>query len=125
VVPKEILIVEDQQSILKLESILLSSRGYKVNQVTDGNSALNFMENNNPDLILLDVRLPGIDGFEICQRIKSNEATRHIPVIMVTARSNQEDFARGAQVGADWYITKPFKSGTFLEMVKKALSGTL
>jgi twitching motility two-component system response regulator PilG len=125
VVRKNILIVEDHKTLLKLESVLLASRGYKVSEATDGKVALDYIENNYPDLVLLDVMLPGIDGFEVCQRIKSNESTRHIPVIMVSARNDSEDFARGEQAGADWYITKPFKSGMFVETVKKALSGDL
>lgn len=119
---KRILIVEDEESLLKLESILLTSRGYDVKGVTDGQAALDAVANSKPDLVLLDIMLPVIDGFEVCRRIKSSEATRHIPVIMLTAKKSREDMARGEEVGADWYITKPFKSAMVIETIQRFLS---
>ena len=116
---KKILIVEDEESLLKLESILLTSKGYEVHGVGDGRAALEAMETVKPDLVLLDIMLPEIDGFEVCRRIKSNEATRKIPVIMLTAKKSREDMARGEQVGADWYITKPFKSVMVIETIQR------
>jgi twitching motility two-component system response regulator PilG len=122
---KQILIVEDEESLLKLESVLLSSRGYNVKGVADGQAALNAIGSVKPDLVLLDVMLPEVDGFEVCRRIKNNEATRHIPVIMLTAKKSHEDIARGEQVGADWYMTKPFKSAMLVETVQRLLSGAM
>lgn len=119
---KKILIVEDEESLLKLESILLTSRGYDVKGVTDGQAALDAVVSVKPDLVLLDIMLPVIDGFEVCRRIKSSEATRHIPVIMLTAKKSREDMARGEEVGADWYITKPFKSAMVIETIQRFLS---
>ncbi|NJC87280.1 MAG: response regulator [Desulfuromonas sp.] len=121
---KKILIVEDEESLLKLESVLLSSRGYNVNGVADGQAALDAIGSVKPDLVLLDVMLPEVDGYEICRQIKSNDATRHITVIMLTAKKSREDMARGEQVGADWYITKPFKSALLVETVTRFLSGS-
>jgi len=121
-VPKKmILIVEDEESLLKLESILLTSRGYEVKGVADGQAALTAVTDIKPDLVLLDIMLPEIDGFEVCRQIKSNEATKHIPVIMLTAKKSREDMARGEQVGADWYITKPFKSAMVIETIQRFL----
>jgi DNA-binding response OmpR family regulator len=122
VAKKRILIVEDEESLLKLESILLTSRGYDVKGVTDGQAALDAVASLKPDLVLLDIMLPVIDGFEVCRRIKSSEATRHIPVIMLTAKKSREDMARGEEVGADWYITKPFKSAMVIETIQRFLS---
>jgi len=122
VAKKRILIVEDEESLLKLESILLTSRGYDVKGVTDGQAALDAVTSSKPDLVLLDIMLPVIDGFEVCRRIKSAEATRHIPVIMLTAKKSREDMARGEEVGADWYITKPFKSAMVIETIQRFLS---
>jgi twitching motility two-component system response regulator PilG len=119
---KKVLIVEDEESLLKLESILLTSKGYDVTGVPDGQSALDLIETMKPDLVLLDIMLPEIDGFEVCRRIKSNEATKHIPVIMLTAKKSREDMARGEQVGADWYITKPFKSAMVIETIQRFIS---
>ncbi len=117
-----ILVVEDEESLLKLESILLSSKGYNVTGVMDGKSALEEVALNKPDLVLLDIMLPEMDGFEVCRLIKENPETRHIPVVMLTAKKNSQDVARGQQVGSDAYITKPFKSSKVLEMIQELLA---
>jgi twitching motility two-component system response regulator PilG len=117
-----ILIVEDEESLLKLESILLSSKGYKVVGVADGTTAIDEIFRNLPDLVILDVMLPGIDGFEVCRRIKDDPATSKIPVIMLTARKNTQDMDRGLQAGADAYITKPFKSAQLIGTIERILS---
>lgn len=118
---KKILIVEDEESLLKLESILLTSKGFDVRGVPNGQAALDAIEEEKPDLVLLDIMLPEIDGFEVCRRIKSNTETEHIPVIMLTAKKSREDMARGEKVGADWYITKPFKSAMVIETIQRFL----
>lgn len=119
---KKILIVEDEESLLKLESILLTSKGYDVKGVSNGQAALDAIADEHPDLVLLDIMLPEIDGFEVCRRIKSQEDTRNIPVIMLTAKKSREDMARGEKVGADWYITKPFKSAMVIETIQRFLN---
>ena len=119
---KKILIVEDEESLLKLESILLTSKGYDVRGVSNGREALEAIAEEKPDLVLLDIMLPEIDGFEVCQRIKDDEETRSIPVIMLTAKKSREDMARGEKVGADWYITKPFKSVMVIETIQRFLN---
>ena len=119
---KKILIVEDEETLLELVTILLNTKGYDVEGVMDGPSALETVATMNPDLILLDIMIPKIDGFEVCRQIKANEATRHIPVIMLTAKKCKEDFAMGEQVGADWYITKPFRSSMVIETIQRFLS---
>jgi DNA-binding response OmpR family regulator len=116
-----ILIVEDEESLLKLESILLSSKGYKVTGVRDGLAALNEIEKSKPDLILLDIMMPGIDGFEVCRRIKENPDTKDIPVVMLTAKKSTADQARGVEVGADAYMTKPFKSLKIIDVISGLL----
>ncbi|WP_246559108.1 response regulator transcription factor [Citrifermentans pelophilum] len=120
-----ILIVEDEESLLKLESILLSSKGYKVVGVADGVAAIEEIFSNIPDLVILDVMLPGIDGFEVCRRIKEDPATSKIPVIMLTARKNTQDMDRGLQSGADAYITKPFKSAQLIGTIERILSNAV
>jgi DNA-binding response OmpR family regulator len=122
VTKRKILIVEDEESLLKLESILLTSKGYEVRGVTNGQAALDAIAEELPDLVLLDIMLPEIDGFEVCRRIKSNDETRHLPVIMLTAKKSREDMARGEKVGADWYITKPFKSAMVIETIQRFLA---
>lgn len=119
---KKILVVEDEESLLKLESILLTSKGYEVIGVPNGKAALDAIDEQKPDLVLLDIMLPEIDGFEVCRRIKNNQQTRDIPVIMLTAKKSREDMTRGENVGADWYITKPFKSAMVIETIQRFLA---
>ena len=116
-----ILLVEDEESLLKLESILLSSKGYSVTGVMDGRSALEEINARKPDLVVLDIMLPELDGFEVCKRIKENPETADIPVVMLTAKKNSQDYARGMQVGADAYVTKPFKSAQVIELIEGLL----
>ncbi len=116
-----ILVVEDEESLLKLESILLSSKGYNVTGVMDGKSALEEVMAHRPDLVILDIMLPEIDGFEVCRRIKENPATSTIPVVMLTAKKNSQDVARGTEVGANAYLTKPFKSAKVIEVIENLL----
>jgi DNA-binding response OmpR family regulator len=118
---KKILVVEDEESLLKLESILLTSKGYEVRGVSNGQAALEAIAEELPDLILLDIMLPEMDGFEVCRRLKSDPATKELPVIMLTAKKSREDMARGEKVGADWYITKPFKSAMVIETIQRFL----
>ena len=119
---KKILVVEDEESLLKLQSILLTIRGYTVEGATDGQAALEAVETMNPDLILLDIMLPKIDGLEVCRQVKTNVATRHIPIIMLTAKKSKEDLVMGEQAGADMYITKPYKSSMVIENIQRLLS---
>ena len=116
------MIVEDDESILRLESLLLTSKGYEVKGVRDGQAALDLVATMKPNLILLDIMLPKINGLEVCRQIKANEATRHIPVVMLSAKKGQEDLALGEQSGANWYITKPFKTAVIVETVQRFLA---
>lgn len=118
---KKILIVEDEESLLKLESILLTTKGYHVRGATTGAAALEAAAEDPPDLVLLDIMLPGIDGFEVCQRLKNTPETSHIPVVFLTAKKTPEDEARGRNVGADAYITKPFKSAMVMDTIEELL----
>ena len=118
----KILIVEDEEHLLALESILLTTRGYEVKGVLDGPSALESVASMKPDLILLDIMLPVMDGYEVCRQIKANEATCHIPIVMISAKDSAEDLVKGEQAGADGYITKPFKSVKVIETIQNALS---
>ncbi len=119
---KRILIVEDEESLLKLESILLTTKGFVVQGVANGVAAMEAINDNPPDLVLLDVMLPGLDGFEVCRQIKTNEKTRRVPVILLTAKKSPEDLARGKEVGADQYITKPFKSSMVVAAIEELLA---
>ena len=117
-----ILVVEDEESLLKLESILLSSKGYSVTGVMDGRAALEEVKANKPDLVILDIMLPEMDGFEVCRRIKDDPELSHIPVLILTAKKNCQDLDRGQVAGCDAYITKPFKSAMVLDKVQELLN---
>ncbi|MEW6265436.1 MAG: adenylate/guanylate cyclase domain-containing protein [Thermodesulfobacteriota bacterium] len=103
----DILVVDDVPANLTLLTGLLKENGYHVRPVPSGKLALNAVERDPPDLILLDINMPGMDGYEVCQRIKAKESTRDIPIIFLTAKAEVEDEARGLALGAVDYITKP------------------
>ncbi len=117
----KILVVEDEESLLMLERILLSSKGYSVTGVMDGKAAMEEIATNRPDLVILDIMLPEMDGFEVCRQIKENPVTKSIPVVMLTAKKSNQDVTRGMEVGADAYITKPFKSAKVIEVIEGLL----
>jgi len=119
---KKILIVEDEEHLLELESVLLTTKGYEVKGAMDGPSALELVASMKPDMILLDIMLPVMDGYEVCRQLKANDATRNIPVIMISAKKSKEDLVKGEQAGADWYITKPFKSVMVIEAIQRFTS---
>lgn len=118
---QKIMVVEDEETLLKLESLFLTSRGYQVCGMHSGNEALECIGTEMPDLVLLDVMMPGVDGFEVCRQIKSNPLTSHIPVVLLTARKGPEDLAKGEAVKADRYITKPFRTVMVLETIQSFL----
>lgn len=119
-----ILIVEDESSLLKLETILLSVKGFEVTGVCTGSMALEKIEADEYDLILLDIMLPDIDGFEICSTLRANPRTAAIPIIMLTGRKTQEDHDRGVSCGADTYIVKPFKSAMVISEINRLLQNS-
>jgi len=121
---KRVLIVEDEESLLKLETILLTVKGYEVTGTSTGKDALEKLSGDNFDLILLDIMLPDIDGYEVCRRIKEHPLHGTIPVVMLTARKSIEDQELGASCGADAYLTKPFKSAMIIEVIERLLSGS-
>lgn len=106
--PVKILVVEDEEDILELLEFNLAKAGYEVEGVDSGEAALAAVRSHQPDLILLDLMLPGVDGLEVCRAMKRDPAMRDVGVIMVTARGEESDVVRGLELGADDYITKPF-----------------
>ncbi len=113
-----ILIVDDNSTNLSVLSQALKSADYKIRAVMDGESAITQVERQQPDLILLDVQMPGIDGFETCRRLKANPITQHVPVIFTTALADVESKLKGLSLGAVDYITKPFEQEEVLARVK-------
>jgi two-component system alkaline phosphatase synthesis response regulator PhoP len=105
---EKILVVEDEEDIAELIEYNLLKNGYAVQVVSSGEEAIPSARKQGPDLVLLDLMLPGIDGLEVCRRLKGDVSTRDIPVIMVTARGDEGDVVAGLELGADDYILKPF-----------------
>lgn len=103
-----ILVVDDEEDILDLVRYNLGKEGFDVVTVTTGEEALTMARKVMPDLLLLDLMLPGLDGFEVCKILKADEKTAHIPIIMLTAKGEESDIVSGLEIGADDYISKPF-----------------
>ena len=103
-----VLVVEDEKDILDVVEFNLVQAGYRVMRAHDGLEGLRLAQNERPDLVVLDLMLPGMDGKEVCRRLKRSEATRAIPVLMLTALSSETDRIIGFEIGADDYLTKPF-----------------
>lgn len=121
---ERILIVEDDESIRELLAMTLAASGYgDVVTAADGNEGLSEARACHPDLILLDLMLPYIDGLTICSVLKGDEATRHIPIIMITARNSEADIIKGLDMGANDYVTKPFSRQVLLARIRTQLRG--
>jgi diguanylate cyclase (GGDEF)-like protein len=118
----KILLVDDIPANLNVLVETLKNEGYNLSFATSGEIALTTVEKFKPDLILLDIMMPGIDGFETCQRLKQNKATHHIPVIFITAKTDTEDIVKGFTFGGVDYITKPFRQDEVLARVRTHLA---
>ena len=117
----KILVVEDEPNQVELIEFNLNSEGYEVVVARDGEEALNLAEEENPDLILLDWMLPKVSGIEVCRQLRRSKMTREIPIVMLTARSEESDKIRGLDIGADDYITKPYSIKELLARVRAAM----
>ena len=118
---KKILIVEDELSLAETLKMRFEGIGYKVDIAGDGQEAMKKVYANRPNLILLDIMLPKIDGYKVCRILKFDEKYRNIPVIMLTAKAQEEDKELGFSVGANAYITKPFDTKELIQKVKELL----
>lgn len=118
---KKILIADDEPSIVAAVEFLLQRRGYEVHVARNGEEALELVESNNPDLVLLDVMMPLKSGHEVCTRIRARDDWRHIKVIMLSAKGRDAEVTRGLSLGADVYITKPFSTRDLMAKIKSLL----
>jgi len=118
---EKILIVEDEEDIVEMIKYNLEKEGYKVTAVMNGKDAVVFAKKERPNLVILDLMLPDIDGFEICRQLKNNEITNKIPIIMLTAKSQESDKVTGLELGADDYMTKPFSPRELVARMKVVL----
>jgi two-component system phosphate regulon response regulator PhoB len=124
--PKErILIVDDEEDVLELVRYNLDKNGYRVETATTGEEALVKARTQLPDLMILDLMLPGIDGLEVCKNIKRDVKTQNIPIIMLTAKGEEADIVIGLELGADDYVTKPFSPKVLVARVRRLLHRTI
>lgn len=118
-----IIVVEDEEDIRELIEYHLTREGFEVRGTPDGKRGLELVLRDVPDLVLLDLMLPGMDGLEICREIRASDTAGHVPVLMVTAKSEEADVVLGLGLGADDYIAKPFRPRELVARVKSALRG--
>ncbi len=117
----KMLIVEDEEALLDLLKFNFNKEGYKIDTATDGETALEKILHKPPDIIILDWMLPELSGIELCRRIRKHKEHKNIPIIMLTAKGEEEDKLRGLEIGADDYITKPFSVNELVARVKAVL----
>jgi len=120
-VKEKVLIVDDEPDILELLRFNLSREGYRVSSAASGEEALSMAQSEIPDLIVLDLMLPGIDGLDVTKFLKNDSGTSDIPIVMLTAKGEEADILTGLELGADDYITKPFSTRVLIARVKAVL----
>ena len=118
---KKILIADDETDIVETLQFMLEVEGFECLTAYNGEDALNLAKREKPDLLILDVMMPKINGYKVCRLLKFDAKYKNIPILMVTARSQEEDKMIGEETGADEYITKPFEINDVVEKVKKYL----
>ena len=118
---ESVLVVDDEREILELVEYNLKNEGFAVTCVATGEDALRAARLKAPDLIVLDLMLPGVDGLEVCRRLKSDDATRGIPIVMLTAKGSEADIVAGLELGAADYVTKPFSPRVLVARIRAVL----
>jgi len=119
---KKILVVDDEVDLVKTLRFSLETEGYTVLASYNGEDALNQARKENPDLVLLDIMLPKLDGYKVCRLLKFDERYKHIPILMLSAKTQEKDKIIGMETGADEYITKPFDMDELIEKIKAYLN---
>ena len=122
---ERILVVDDEEDVLELVRYNLDKNGYKVITTASGEQAIIEAGGKTPDLIILDLMLPGIDGLEVCRKLKSDVKTERIPIIMLTAKGEETDIVTGLELGADDYVTKPFSPKVLIARIRRLLHRTV
>ena len=114
-----VLLAEDEPHIVESLTFLLERAGYQVDVETDGRAALESVINNLPNVLVLDVMLPELDGYEVLRRIRANDRTKSLPTLMLTAKGQREDRETAMDIGADMFITKPFANAEIVDAIKQ------
>jgi DNA-binding response OmpR family regulator len=118
---KRILLVDDEPALVELIKIRLEANGYEVIPASDGQQALDLARKEMPELIILDLTLPRVDGYKVCRLLKSDDRYKKIPILLFTARAQESDKELGKEAGADGYIIKPFEPSSLLAKIKEFL----
>lgn len=117
-----VLIAEDEETIVESLAFLMEKEGFNVRIATNGQSAIDMISQYRPDMVLLDVMMPGRDGFDVARTVRANSRTQHIPIMMLTARTREIDRRKGLELGVDDFVTKPFSTRDVVARVKALLS---
>ena len=118
----KVLLVDDEPDLVQMVSLRLKAAGYEVTTALDGQQALDRVKESKPDLMILDLMLPKLDGYKVCRLLKFDERTKEIPVLIFTARAQEQDIKLATECGADAYLTKPFEAKTLLEKLQDLLA---
>lgn len=119
---RKVLIADDEPNIVTALEFLLKRAGYDVRTATNGEEALALVESYLPDLVLIDIMMPGKSGYEVCQRMRERPEWRHIKIVMVTAKGREAEVSKGMSLGADLYVTKPFSTQELIAAVDRLLA---
>jgi CheY-like chemotaxis protein len=119
---KKALIVDDDPMIVKLQSMILGAAGYEIDSAADGQEGLDRATQGRPDVILLDVMMPGLDGLEVTRRLKADPRTGAIPIVLVSARTGAEEVAAGKAAGAAYYVKKPFDPDDLIALLDQLIA---
>lgn len=119
---KKILIVDDEPNILMSLEFLMKKENYEVFIARDGSEALAIIASEVPDVIILDIMMPEVDGYEVCEQVKANEKTAHAKVVFLSAKSKEADIQKGYDLGADLYLTKPFSTRKLVKEVQQLVA---
>ena len=122
---KRILIVDDELEMVEMETVRLKASGYEVTAAYDGPSGLKQVKFLQPDLVILDIMLPQMDGYQVCERLKKDPQSQNIPIILVSAMDQKYDTNLGKKVGADFYFTKPFEPVALLAKIRELLKTSI
>lgn len=118
---KRILVADDDPVILRLIQVNLELEGYQVLTASDGEEAVDSATAEHPDLVILDIMMPRLDGYQACERLKSAEATKDIPIVFLSAKAQQSDIEKGQTYGVEAYLTKPFDPTELLDVVERVI----
>jgi two-component system alkaline phosphatase synthesis response regulator PhoP/two-component system response regulator VicR len=121
--PRRVLVVDDEKPITRLLQVNLEQAGYEVAVAHDGRDALKKLDSFEPELLILDIAMPYADGFEILEILRSDPASKDLPVVFLTAKSQERDIFRGYQTGVDCYLTKPFEPSDVITVVNRIFQG--